>query len=82
MNKAVFLGIFISKEGIKVDPQKVKTIIEQPKPTNATKARSFLALAIYYRRFMKGFSKIASQLINLLKKVTKFKWTNECEEAF
>jgi len=31
---------------------------------------------------VKAFSKMASQLTNLLKKMTKFKWLDKCEEAF
>jgi len=44
--------------------------------------RSYLGLAGYYRRFVKDFSKIASALTNLLKKTTKFEWTEKCEKAF
>ena len=40
------LGHVVSKEGIKVDPQKIKEIIEWPRPTNVTKVRSFLWLDI------------------------------------
>jgi len=76
------LGHVVSKEGIKVDPQKIKEIIEWPRPTNVTKVRSFLGLVGYYNRFIKEFSKIASPLTNLLKKAIKFEWTNKCEEAF
>jgi hypothetical protein len=41
-----------------------------------------LGLAGYYRRFIKGFSKIASPITSLQKKGVKFKWTSECEEIF
>jgi len=78
-------GIFRTcgpKEGIKIDPQKVKAITEWLRPTNVTKIRSFMGLAGYYRRFVKDFSKIASPLINLLKKANKFEWTEKCEKAF
>ena len=44
--------------------------------------RSFLGLAGYYRRFIENFSKIAKPVTELLKKDTKFKWTNECEASF
>jgi len=82
LEEVVFLGHVVSKEGIKVDPQKIKAIMEWPRPTNVTEVRSFLGLAGYYRKFVKDFSKIASLLTNLLKKVVKFEWTNKCEEAF
>jgi len=82
LEEVVFLGHVVTKEGIKVDPQKVKAIIEWPRPTNVTEIRSFLGLAGYYRRFLKDFSKIASPLTNLLKKANKFEWTKKCEKAF
>ena len=36
----------------------------------------------FYRRFIKGFSKIASPLHKLTKKDVKFEWTPNCEDAF
>jgi len=58
LEQVVFLGHVVSKEGIKVDPQKIKAIVDWPRPTNVTEIRSFLGLAGYYRRFIKDFSKI------------------------
>jgi len=82
LEEVAFLGHVVSKEGIKVDPQKIKAINEWPRPTNVTEVRSFLGLAGYYRRFVKDFSKIVAPLTNLLKKEVKFKWISKCEEAF
>jgi len=82
LEEVVSLGHVVTKEEIKVDPQKVKAITEWPRPTNVTEIRSFLGLAGYYRRFIKDFSKIASPLTNLLRKVNIFKWTEEYERAF
>ncbi|GKE96988.1 putative reverse transcriptase domain-containing protein, partial [Tanacetum coccineum] len=39
-------------------------------------------LAGYYRRFIQDFSKIASSLTKLTKKITPFVWGKEQEEAF
>lgn len=44
--------------------------------------RSFLGLAGYYRRFVEGFSSIASPLTRLTQKNLRFTWTDECESAF
>ena len=47
-----------------------------------TKIRSFLGLACYYRKFIKGFSKIALPLTKLTKKGVKFEWFDNCESSF
>ena len=41
-----------------------------------------MGLARYYRRFVEGFSKIASPITELQKKNKKFIWIERCEEAF
>ena len=46
------------------------------------KARCFLALAGYKRRFVKDFSNITIPLTNLLKKMTKFEMLDKCEDTF
>ena len=51
-------------------------------PKNPTDMRSFLGLAGYHRRFVQNFSKIATLLTNLTRKVTKHEWTEYCDKAF
>jgi hypothetical protein len=58
MKQVSFLGHVISKEGISVDPSKVKDVLSWNAPTSVGDIQSFLGLARYYRRFIKGFSKI------------------------
>ena len=36
----------------------------------------------YYRRFIENFSRIVKPMTELLKKDTKFKWTEGCEASF
>ena len=40
-----YLGHIISKNGVKVDPNKIKAIIEWPRPKSISKLRGFLGLA-------------------------------------
>ena len=44
--------------------------------------RSFLGLAGYYRRFVKGFYVIASSLTRLLRKGVNFEWDDKCQSSF
>ena len=50
----LYLGHNISIEGIFVDPEKVKAIMEWSVPKNAHEVRSFMGLAGYYQRFVEG----------------------------
>ena len=72
----------VSKDGISVDPSKVEAVSNWARPTTVTVVRSFLGLASYYRKFVEGFSKIASPLTNLTRKNVKFQWTDSCERSF
>ena len=77
-----FLGHVVSKDGVMVDPSKIERVKNWVRPTNVLEIRSFVGLASYYRRFVKGFSSIASQLTNLTKPKVPFVWSDECEESF
>ena len=82
LKKISFLGHIVSAEGIKVDPTKVEAVVNSKPPRNVTEVRSFLGLAGYYRRFVRGFFFIASPLTKLLMKGIKFEWTNNCQNSF
>ena len=82
LNEVSFLGHIVSKEGIRVDPNKIEVVVEWKPPRNVTEVRSFLGLTGYYRRFVKGFSMIAAPMTRLLQKNVKFEWGEECQRIF
>ncbi|CAA7021891.1 unnamed protein product [Microthlaspi erraticum] len=77
-----FLGYIVSAEGVSVDPAKVETIKDWPRPSTATDIRSFMGLAGYYRRFVKGFATMAQPMTKLTGKDVSFIWSAEREESF
>jgi hypothetical protein len=77
-----FLGHVVSTEGITVDPNKVKEVLEWKPPTTVSEVRSFLGLASYYHWFIPNYSKIAKPITELLKKGNKYLWSEVCDEAF
>jgi hypothetical protein len=82
LKQVAFLGHIISKGGIYVDPSKIQDVLSQNVPTSVGDIQSFLGLAGYYRRFIKGFSKIMKPMTKLLEKDKKFKWMPACEDSF
>ena len=82
MNEVSFLGHIVSKEGIQVDPKKIEVVVEWKPPRNVTEVRSFLGLAGYYRRFVKGFSMTAAPMTRLLQKNLLYEWSEKCQRSF
>ncbi|GKB33138.1 putative reverse transcriptase domain-containing protein [Tanacetum coccineum] len=77
-----FLGHLIDSQGLHVDPAKIKAVKNWTSPTTPTKVRQFLGLTGYYRRFIKGFSKIAKPMTKLTQKNKNYIWGEEQESAF
>eukprot|EP00253_Pinus_taeda_P001564 PITA_01564 len=68
-------------QGVKVDPNKIKTIKEWKIPTSVKHLRGFLGLIGYYRKFVKNYGRITTPLTTLLKKDV-FSWALEATKAF
>ena len=56
-------------------------MVKWPRPTCVRDVRSFLGLASYYRKFIRGFKDIARPLHKLTGKAVVFEWTDEHEVA-
>jgi hypothetical protein len=77
-----FLGHVIGGGTVKMDPRKVQAIREWVAPIKVGELRSFLGLANYYRKFIKGYSKLVSPLTDLLQKGKPWTWDAACADAF
>nr|GEW11449.1 putative reverse transcriptase domain-containing protein [Tanacetum cinerariifolium] len=80
--KVQFLGHVINSRGIHVDLAKIESIKDWASPKTPTEIRQFLGLAGYYRRFIKGFLKIAKSMTKHTQKGIKFDWGEKGENAF
>ena len=72
----------ISAKGVSVDPQKIEAVVNWKPPKNVSEVRSFLGLAGYYRKFVEGFSKIATPLTKLTRKDVMYDWLDACQQSF
>ncbi|KAE8689123.1 hypothetical protein F3Y22_tig00110943pilonHSYRG00133 [Hibiscus syriacus] len=77
-----FLGHIVGGGKLQMDKDKIQAIDEWKPPTKVTELRAFLGLANYYRQFVKGYSKIATPLTELLKKDKAWEWDTKCQDAF
>ncbi|KAA3466323.1 DNA/RNA polymerases superfamily protein [Gossypium australe] len=82
LSEVNFLGHIVSASGIRVDPSKISSILDWKPPMNVSEVRGFLGLASYYRRFVKGFSVIATPLTRLLQKDVRLEWSDKCQKSF
>ena len=77
-----FLGVVIGPEGIKMEKEKVKGVLEWPTLKGVNDIQKFLGLVNYYRQFIEGFATVARPLHDLVKKDKKWEWTEREEKVF
>ncbi|XP_050951562.1 uncharacterized protein LOC127154198 [Labeo rohita] len=75
-------GYILSAEGVRVDPEKVKAVVDWPTPDSRKALQRFLGFANFYRRFVRNFSQLASPLTALTSPRTTFRWSDAAEAAF
>ena len=68
-----FLGFIVGTNGIRIDPEKIRSIIEWPTPKTIKDVQVFLGLANYNRKFIKDYSKLALLLTQLTRKDIRFR---------
>ncbi len=81
-NEVHYLGHVVSKEGIAVDLEKTRAIMEWVVPKSVDEVRYFMGLSGYYKRFIRNFSHISYPITSLQRKGKNFEWKEECEASF
>eukprot|EP00253_Pinus_taeda_P026182 PITA_26182 len=81
LKEGKLLGHIISKEGIRIDPDRIQAILQVPHPRNIKELQSFLGKINFLRRFIPNLAELIRLLNNMLKKDSKVKWTMETKQA-
>jgi hypothetical protein len=63
-----YLEHIVSREDLKVDPNKIKAVMDWITPKNLMNLRGFLVFTCYYHIFFNKYGQIATHLTSLLKK--------------
>ena len=77
-----FLEVVIGLEGIKMEEEKVKGILEWLTPKCVKDVQKFLGLVNYYCQFIQDFASIARPLHDMVRKDQKWEWTEKQDKAF
>ena len=74
-NRVKYLGHIVSHDGYQIDTSNVRAInaLRQSNPKTVGEVRRLLGLLNYYRKYVENFSKIASPIFDLLKKLESSK---------
>jgi hypothetical protein len=67
-----FFDYILTQDKIKIDPAKVKAVLDWSIPKTVTKIQEFIRFANFYRRFIKRYSGIIIPLTNFTKKNRTF----------
>src|SRR6266542_3411713 len=81
-----FLGHIISREEIRMDPEKIKKMVDIGSPKNLKELRSRLGLFFFYHQYIKRFSSITRPMYELTQiengKYVPFVWNKKRQKAF
>ena len=66
------MEVVIGLEGIKMEEEKMKGVLDWPTSKCVKDVQKFLGLANYYHQFIKGFVSIARSLYDMMKNDQKW----------
>ena len=72
----------MGKHGLHASPEKVRAVLEAPKPRNIKELRAFLGMMNYYRKFIPNLATMLKPLTNLLQKNCRWLWRAAQARAF
>jgi hypothetical protein len=76
------LGFIVSCQGIRVDPLKVKVILNLPLPSSLCQLQSLQGKANFLCRFISNYAKLTLGFTQLLKKGFEFVWDTIANQDF
>ena len=77
-----FLGHIISADGVTLDPEKIRVVVEWPTPTSTNQLQQFLGHSNYFRHYVQGHSKLSGPLTDMASEHKPFNCGPDQQQAF
>jgi len=77
-----FLGFMLTQRDIEANPEKCKAIIEMCSPATIKEVQHLIGRLTAISRFLPKLVEQTQPIVQLLKKSTRFTWTDDCEQIF
>ena len=81
-DKVKYLGLTISSEGVEIDDDRIKAIRSLKAPATIKETQKIIGIFSYNRKYIPDFQRLIQPIQSLIKKGTKFQWTENCEKSF
>ena len=81
IKEVTFMGHVFTSEGLKIDPEKVRAVLEMPRPEDAEGIQRLNGFVNYLARFLPRLADKMEPLRRLARHDTEFRWTDEQENA-
>jgi hypothetical protein len=75
------LGVIVTHQGIEANPEKIDAIMRMEPPRSQKKVQRLTGCMAALSRFIARLGEKGMSFYELLKKVDKFQWTTEAQEA-
>ena len=77
-----YMGHLLTADGLKAGPEKVKAVLNMPKPTNVKEVQRLVGFVNYLAKFLPQLSTVCEPLRKLACKDNKWMWESQQEESF
>ena len=81
-SEITFLGHKITKDGLKIDPEKLEAVKEMPKPQDVEGVRRLCGFVNYLAKFLPKLSEVLEPIRQLTREDVIWNWTPACDRAF
>ena len=82
LEEGKLLGNIISKDGIKIDSNRIVAIQKLDHPRNIKELQSVIGKINFLRIFIPNLAELLRNITNMLEKDTKIKWNTEAKQSF